>query len=494
MMPPVARLCAAVAAPGALLASHSPARAHAIAERYDLPVPLGFYVAGAAAVVVVTFLITAAFVYAAPVEKHTGDVTSLRIPAPLQSAATVLLQVVGVIALLAIVATGLFGNPHPARNLSPTLVWVIWWCGFSLFVACVADLWPLLNPWRTLFQLGEWLGGQRLARPYPEKAAEWPAVAFLLVFVWIELVSPFASSPIALAVLTLLYTTVTFAGMAAFGREAWLERGEVFSIVFRILGSFAPVGHAERGSQANPAEPTAHPGCAKAGTLLLRPWSAGLLMNQSMPSTAIVALVLLLLTAVLFDGLLGTALWRSIEPWLPSHMDGMVASSIGLFVTWAVFLGAYLITAAAMAWILEGEALTAAVARRYVLTLVPIAIGYNIAHNYSYILIQSQAFVALLSDPFGAGWNLFGTAGLQPDLTVVDARTIWYVAVGSIVVGHIIAVFLAHVVALRTSPSRRSAIRSLYPMTILMVLYTGVSLSILAEPIVRFSMPDPSYS
>lgn len=488
------RLCAAFAGLVALLASHSQASAHAIAERYDLPVPLGFYVAGAAVVVAVTFFITAAFVYAAPAERHTRDVISLRVPAPLQSAVTTLLQVVGVIALLAVVATGLFGNPHPARNLSPTLVWVIWWCAFSLFVACVANPWPMLNPWRTLFRLGEWRGGRQPAQPYPEKAAEWPAVAFLLVVVWIELISPFSSSPFAIAVLTLLYTTVTFAGMAAFGRETWLERGEVFSIVFRILGSFAPVGCAGSALQTKPADPMAHPDPAKEGALLLRPWSAGLLTSQSMPSMAIVALVLLLLSAVLFDGLLGTALWRSVEPWLPSHADGMVAGSVGLLATWTVFFGAYLITVAAMAWILGGESNTVTVARGYVLTLVPIAVGYNIAHNYSYILIQSQAFVALLSDPFGVGWDLFGTAGLQPDLTVVDARTIWYVAVGSIVVGHIIAVYLAHVVALRTSPSRQSAIRSLYPMTILMVLYTGASLSILAEPIVRFSMPDPGYS
>jgi hypothetical protein len=489
----LARLRSAVAASGALIAWSSSAGAHAIAERYDLPVPLGFYVAGAAAVVAVTFLITAAFVYAKPAQKHESAVLSLRVPAPLQSTFTILLQVIGVVALLAVVATGLFGSPHPARNLAPTLVWIMWWCAFSLFVACVADVWPLLNPWRTLAQLGERLRGRRQGRPYPDGLAEWPAVVFLLIFVWIELVSPFSSTPFALALLALAYTIVTWAGMAAFGRETWLERGEVFSIAFGILGSLAPVGYARDASPVPPAERAASAGQVRTGALILRPLSAGLPTSQSLPSMAAVALVLLLLSTVLFDGLLGTALWRSIEPRLPAHADGMVAGTIGLLATWGLFLAAYLLTAAAMARVL-GEASAAKVARLYVLTLVPIAVGYNMAHNYSYILIQSQAFIALLSDPFGAGWNLFGTAGRPPDLTVVDARTIWYVAVGAIVVGHVIAVCLAHVVALRTSPSRRSAIRALTPMTILMVLYTGASLSILAEPIVRFSMPDPGYT
>jgi hypothetical protein len=32
------------------------------------------------------------------------------------------------------------------------------------------------------------------------------------------------------------------------------------------------------------------------------------------------------------------------------------------------------------------------------------------------------------------------------------------------------------------------------PLTILMVVYTALSLSVIAEPLVRFRTPDPSYS
>jgi hypothetical protein len=469
----------------ALAIPASPALAHAIAERYDLPVPLGFYIAGATTVVAVTFLITAVFVYAVPGATH-GAGRGLRLPGShvlRHPAAITLLQVSGVVALVAVIATGLFGNQHPARNLGPTLLWVMWWCGFSLFVACVANPWSALNPWRTLFVAYEAVSEPRIGRPYPKQWAEWPAVGMLLVFVWIELVSPFSSSPYILAALTLAYSAVTFAGMWTFGRETWLERGEVFTLVFRMLGTFSPIAPTREGE-----------GKSRRPGLVLRGWSEPLRHEDEPPSMALVALVLLLLSSVLFDGLLGTALWRSIDPWLPQQAEGLIASTIGLMATWGFFLGAYLITCAAMRWFLGSAFSACLVARVYVLTLVPIAVGYNIAHNYSYLLIQGQAFLALLSDPFGFGWNLFGTAGWQPDLTVVDARTIWYVAVGAIVIGHIIAVYLAHIVALRISPTRQLAIRSLYPMTVLMVLYTGASLSILAEPIVRFSMPDPSYS
>ena len=60
------------------------------------------------------------------------------------------LQTFGVFALAAVIVTGLFGNQHPARNLAPTLVWVAWWVGLGLFVALIANIWPLLNPWGTL--------------------------------------------------------------------------------------------------------------------------------------------------------------------------------------------------------------------------------------------------------------------------------------------------------------------------------------------------------
>ena len=47
----------------------------------------------------------------------------------------------------------------------------------------------------------------------------------------------------------------------------------------------------------------------------------------------------------------------------------------------------------------------------FVLSLVPIALVYAIAHYFSLFVIQGQYMIPLLSDPFGKGWDLFGTAG-----------------------------------------------------------------------------------
>jgi hypothetical protein len=115
---------------------------------------------------------------------------------------------------------------------------------------------------------------------------------------------------------------------------------------------------------------------------------------------------------------------------------------------------------------------------------VPIAVAYHLAHYFSLLVTAGQFMIPLASDPFGFGWNLFGTAGYKVDLGAVSPYVFWYGAVVLIVAGHVIAVVLAHVEALRLFVSPRAAAASQVPMVALMVAYTMVSLWILAQPIV----------
>jgi hypothetical protein len=103
---------------------------------------------------------------------------------------------------------------------------------------------------------------------------------------------------------------------------------------------------------------------------------------------------------------------------------------------------------------------------------VPIACAYAIAHYFSLLLIQGQVAITLISDPFGFGWDLFGTADYQPDATVVSPNTTWYVQVAVLVVGHVSGLLLAHDRAVALYDSPRTAIRTQYAMLALMVAYT----------------------
>ena len=116
-------------------------------------------------------------------------------------------------------------------------------------------------------------------------------------------------------------------------------------------------------------------------------------------------------------------------------------------------------------------------------TLIPIALAYHMAHNFSSLVIQGQDIIALASDPLGMGWNLFGTANFYPNITVLDAKTVWYMALSAIVIGHVVSIYLAHLVALREFKTAALASRAALPLTLLMIGFTAISLLILAQPL-----------
>jgi hypothetical protein len=459
----------------------APASAHGFGQRYELPVPLGLYLFGGAAVVALSFLVFGLFVRRAPAPptRARRDLLDGPLGAVLGHPAILLALRLAVLALFAItIAAGLVGDQNPYRNIAPTMVWIVWWVGLAYVSAFAGDIWSLVNPWRTVFDGAELayrrLGGRGapgLGLTYPAALGAWPAALLLLVFSWLELVYPNAAAPAHIAALAIAYSALTWAGMLAFGRDAWLRNAEVFSLVFGTLARFAPTE-------------------AKEGRLHLRPYGAGLLAAGPVPAP-VMAFVLLLLASVLYDGLIGTGEWAIVEAWLESLLPGtgahrsMAIRSAGLLAMWLVFLGAYLGISGAMSARAGGRPGALQVARSFALTLVPIAIGYHLAHYLVFLLVQGQYIIPLLSDPFGYGWNLLGTAGYRVDIGLVGARFTWYAAVGAIVLGHVWAVFLAHLEAIRVFDTPAAALRTQVPLTALMVVYTFIGLSITAEPIVE---------
>ena len=60
---------------------------------------------------------------------------------------------------------------------------------------------------------------------------------------------------------------------------------------------------------------------------------------------------------------------------------------------------------------------------------------------------------------------------------------------GAIITGHVVSIWLAHRVALREYGTARRAVVATIPLAALMVIYTVVSLSVIAEPMVKFDAP-----
>ena len=471
----------AIGAHAVLCLAASPAAAHGFGERYELPLPLSYYLIGAAAAIVVSFAVAGLFVRQPRAGGHPRvDLLARPIGRILAHPALVWSLKLAVLGLFVLVlVAGFIGSDNPYRNIAPTLVWIVGWVGLAYVSALLGDVWALANPWRTLFAAVERLyvnsrsGSLSLALPYPAALGVWPAFILLFAFSWIELVYPSPAVPLNIAWLVVAYSVVTLIGMALFGRETWLRHGEVFTVVFSTFARFAPVD----------LRPGPRP------ELALRPPGAGL-RDASAVSNSMVAFVLLLLATVLYDGASTSPEWMRLEGALTAQLGtgeiaAMAIKTAGLLAFWLVFAGAYVGVSALMSLAVAGRLAPLAMARSFALTLVPIAIGYHVAHYLTYLLVQGQYVIPLASDPFGRGWDLLGTAGYRVDIAIVGARFTWVTAVGAVVAGHVAAVYLAHRQAMQVLGSRRDALASQVPLTALMVLYTLVSLTILAEPVVE---------
>ncbi len=505
------------------------AHAHGFAQRYDLPVPLGLYIGGAAAAVALSFVVVAFFLrghrtfetYPRFNLLSTWPGRALANPALLA-----LIRLLSVAMLVLVVVAGYIGDDNPFRNIAPTTVWVIWWVGLAYVSGLIGNLWALINPWKAVYGFLEKLSGWMrpesrfgLHLRYPKWLGYWPALLLLLWFIWAELVWPSSDAPAGLARVTVTYSLITWTGMFVFGKYVWLRNGEVFSVFFGLLSRFSPTE--VRISEPRVCRSCDFPDCRDApGDCVncyecfdkaprderqwnIRPWAVGLLTARPI-ATSLMVFVLVMLSSVTFDGLLATPLWGDIANWmlysetvrplilaLQDITGNAIAaiSTIALVAFLVVFQLLYLLFSALMYLSTPAAARTQVtviqVARLFVLSLVPIALAYHLAHYLSFLMIVGQYMIPLSSDPFGFGWNLFGTSLYMVDIGIVNARFVWITSVIAIVTGHIVAVFLAHVMALRTFKDARAALRSQIPMLLLMVGYTMLSLWILAQPVVE---------
>jgi len=467
----------------------SPAPAHGFGQRYDLPIPLSFYVWGAGATVALSFVGFTLFLRQEP------NLSRLRaewhpkgrlVNAVVMSARSL---AVGLLAL--VIVAGLFGSQDPIRNIAPAMIWIIAWVGLAFLSLLLGEVWALINPWDTVFtfaessyrriRAGAVLGS---GRRYPEWLGVWPAFLLFVLFSWMELVWSGKNVPAELAAALLVYSGLTWLGMFVFGREAWLGRGEVFTLVFGTFARFAPLARMLEGRVG----------------IRVRPPAAGLLEDHPL-TISMVAMVIALLATVTFDGFLETPLWARVDfAVLDSASDSSFWAVLSLredqavravrtltLLGWVLlFLGVYAVFCWLTAAVSGDRAVSAGIiARRFVLTFVPISLAYHVAHYFSLLFIGGQYAIPLLSDPLGRGWNLFGTAGYQVDIGFVTPRLQWSVAVVAVVLGHVVAVYLSHITALRVFRSSRAALVSQIPMIVLMVGYTMISLWILSQPIVE---------
>ena len=373
--------------------------------------------------------------------------------------------------LVLVFLTALIGEPSSAQNLAPTFVYVIFWLGLVPVQLLLGNVWPVLNPWLALANGVAWLWA-RLGRTwtpplaYPERLGVWPAAFLLFCFAALELCYSEPASPRGLALAIALYSYVTWFGMAAYSRRAWVEHGEAFTVYFGLFARIAPFGERD-------------------GRLVLRLPLSGLAGRETTPG--ILAFLAVMLGSVVFDSVSRLTSWQNLradleQPYVLDSPGTAELISTGLYLAGLVacvlavalaYLGAIGIARRAV-----GE--TRPLASEFLLSLVPIALVYAVAHYFTSLIRDGQYVILFASDPFGYGWDLFGTVDYSPSIMPFAPNTVWYVQVGALVAGHVAGLAVAHDRAVSIF-GERDALRSQYAMLALMVVYTVGGLWLLSQ-------------
>jgi hypothetical protein len=459
--------------------------AHVFLTPYTLPVPFWLYLYGCAATLVLSFALLAYLATAHSEAPALGWRRTLHGGSALWRLTGAALRALGLAAFALTITAGAFGPSNPNTNVAMTLFWVCFLLALTYLTTIVGDAYSWTNPWTTLADLlraaGIDMDKQRIR--YPDRASYWPAVAWYLALVWIELFA--LPRPALLSIALAVYTGVTLAGMYAFGRDIWLRHGDMFGVFFRVVGSLAPIEYVRQGEELVPRFHTRRPldGALKARA----------------EHVSVVVFILFMLSSTTYDALHGTYFWISLYwqrliPMLqPMWGSDVIAAQamlttgywwyqwLGLVLSPAFYLALYLAALYLAAALTRSSVTIGSLAAQFAFSLVPIAVAYHATHYLPSMLMQLPQLAPQLADPFGRGWELvpFPSAPQRP----LPMSIVWHAQVAVLLAGHVAGVYLAHLIALRVFPTRGQGIVSQLPMLALMVGYTSLGLWILSLPL-----------
>jgi hypothetical protein len=466
-------LAGTLALPFLLLAIPTQALAHAGDRAHIMILPTGYYLVGGALAVAASFILLA-LVPPGPLDRWVRARARLfALPEwPRLPASTLVFLFV-----LFLILVGFAGSRDPLSNPLPLIVWTVFWVGLTLVQGALGNVWwwlnPLYAPWRLVALLR---GSDQPLMRLPQRLAYWPAILLFLGFAWFELVYPAPDDPERLAWALMAYLAFNTLATIIFGYEDWTRRGECLSV---FLGMIARMGIVEKGE---PDATGRHP-------LKLCMPGAKLATADPLPLTG-AAFLLLALSTVSFDGLLLTFFWLAtigVNPLeFPGRTDVMWPNTLGLLLMFALLAGAFFASVAAGERLAGPKRPFAEVAGRLVWSIIPISLVYHFAHYLGALLVDGQYALAALSDPLMRGWDLFGTAGMHVQAgLVLGARATWVfwnIQAGAIIVGHLVAIAMAHVIAWRIHGNARDAAMSQILLATLMVFYTAFGLWLLSSP------------
>lgn len=427
---------------------------HGLGGRSDLPIPVWVALYVAVGVLLFSFLALGLLWRSSRFGNETGVPVPRWIQILVGERASRVAQGVALAGTVAFLAVAWLGPPSVAMNPAPTWLYVWVWVGLVPISLLLGPVWRFMNPLRALARLLRRIVPPRLQRSGPPaRVGRWPAVVSLGVFVWLELVFDHSDDPRVVAAFVTSYVLVHGVGGAVVGPR-WFDAADGLEVYSAIVGRLAPWGRSADG-----------------GVVFRNPL-AGLAAMRVPPGQLAVLCTLLGSTA--FDGATRTSFWGDLTRELdrPSYL---LTGTLGLVAAILLVAGAYQL---AMQATQVFSRYADGTSRAFAHTLVPIIVGYTVAHYFSFAVFQGQVGAVLASDPFGRGWNLFGSAQASIDYLVVSPQTIAVVQLAAVVCGHVVGVVAAHDRSLAELRPGSAALGQL-PYLLLMVGLTSTGLVLL---------------
>ena len=432
--------------------------AHGVGGASDLPIPAAFAIAGAAAALAVSFTVLA-LAWRSP---RYDAATSGR-PAPSWLARLVdspafgwTLRGLALLFTFYVAWAALFG---PDLLINPTfgVVYVWLWVGIVPLSLLFGPFFKAVSPVRTLHTAFSRLLGadpERGVFELPRWVGSWPAAAGLLAFVWLELVYPDSTYLASVRLWFAVYVGVLIVGGALFGSR-WFAAADPFEVYSSLVAHLSPFGRRDD------------------GTLVVRSPLANL--DALTPAPGLVAVVAVLFGSTAFDSFSNSNAWLRFTQ--TTSLPVTLVETLVL-AGFCIVVGVSFALATVLAQPRPGVSRWE-LPRQFAHSVVPIIVGYMIAHYLTYLVESGQQTLIWLSDPMGTGADLLGTGDRQVNYWLSSHPTFLAVTkVLAVVAGHVLGVVAAHDRAMKLLP-RRSQLTGQLPLLMVMVFYTVTGLYLL---------------
>ncbi|WP_247001552.1 hypothetical protein [Halosolutus gelatinilyticus] len=447
-----AALVIATLAAGVGVAAASNVAAGLAGERGDVTVPTWLYLATGGGVIGASALLTMLVTDRAVIDDYHDRVVGVPTEALLR-AGSIVLGTIGVLGLAFVLVVAAANPDVPGfASAAVLLVFVGGRALLTMIAYTVGNPWPALNPWRRIADL---LPHGLVADEYPSRLGCWPAVAVLLGLIWLEVIAPLSSSPAALGLAVVAYSAYAIGGAVAFSPDSWFERADPISTWFRMYGAVAPIQRTDDG-------------------LAIRFPGARLSDDDVLTDVSAIAFVLVLVWELTFSGFIVTApgvatIRFLVGLGLPSEIVYLGLLLVGFWLFWRV----YWLAAAKTREQADTYISTRYLAIRFAPALLAIAAGYHVAHYAGFTITLWPSLLETVAAPLS-----------PPENPTQYALTSWfgYVEIASILLGHVLAVWVAHTISFELFPGKLQAIRSQYPFIVVMISFTMISLYLVSLP------------